>query len=89
MQQTPDITQFIPNLNSYMGDQLEDPIKILAPNLIRFSTMEEEPTIIKSLYTYFESQNMHIQEFTMHSKMIQDEDDNFITTLTFSFESIL
>lgn len=46
-------------------------------------TMEEDTKIISELWKYFQSLEIDILEYSLHSSMIQDEDDNFLTTLSF------
>ena len=68
------------------SDKFEN-IKIEKNKLI-IETMEEEPTIIHALYKCSSEHDLDIMDYTMHSHMIQDEDENFITTLTFTFNQI-
>lgn len=82
-----DLTQLIFQTLQGNSDHYEE-ITSPEPNQIRFVTMEEEPTIIHDLYAVASTHDCDIMDFTMHSRMIQDEDENFITTITFTFHQI-
>lgn len=87
MQTLNDLTQLIFQTLQTNTDHYEE-ISSPSPNQIQIITMEEEPTIITDIHLVAGTHDLDIMEFTMHSKMIQDEDDNFITTLTFTFADI-
>jgi hypothetical protein len=69
-------------------DELTENGITVLDNAFTLQTMEDEPTIITQLHATASSLDIDIMEFTMHSKMIEDEDGNFITTLTFTFIDI-
>lgn len=51
-------------------------------NTITIATMEEDTLILTHMWKCLAYKDCDIYEFTMHSKMIEDGDENFITTLT-------
>jgi hypothetical protein len=71
----------------HFNQELTESISLI-PNGILITTMEEAPAIILALHKTSSQFDIDIMEFSMHSKMIQDEDNNFITTLTFIFHDI-
>lgn len=55
------------------------------PHQLTLTTIHPETTIITKLYEYFEQNKIHITSYTMTTNMIQDEDQNFITTIIIRF----
>jgi hypothetical protein len=55
--------------------------------LIIVSLMEDND-ILTSLWKFFGERDVDVMEYTMHSKMICDKDNNFITTITLTFIDI-
>lgn len=47
-------------------------------------TMEEDNLIIHELFSFFANMDCDIMEYSLHSSMIQDEDENFLTTMKFT-----
>jgi hypothetical protein len=75
------ITAELPNLNTFMGDMLEMDITFDGTSLT-ISSIHSEMDILTKFHHFHAEYDIDILAYKMDMTMINDEDDNWITTVT-------